>query len=155
MPNEKQSVELLTEHLTVLGHRRFAWIGGDKTLQYNLRRRAALTEALQPHGLKLTAKSVVEIESGGDRLDGWNAAEIMLKRITPRDCPTAWICVNGMMARGVISCLIQRGWRVPEQISVVTVDATRVCVEEHPQITGAHADPEKIGQKAAELLLQA
>jgi LacI family transcriptional regulator len=37
---------------------------------------------------------------------------------------------------------------------VVAVDATRVCEEEHPQITGAHADPERIGVTAAELLLK-
>jgi hypothetical protein len=37
---------------------------------------------------------------------------------------------------------------------VVAVDATRVCVEENPKITGAHADPEKIGVTAAELLLK-
>jgi len=54
----------------------------------------------------------------------------------------------------MISCLTQDGWRVPEDISVVAVDATGVCEEEHPQITGAHADPEKIGTVAAELLLK-
>jgi DNA-binding LacI/PurR family transcriptional regulator len=58
------------------------------------------------------------------------------------------------MARGVINCLMQSGWHVPEEISVVAVDATRVCVEENPKITGAHADPEKIGVTAAELLLK-
>jgi LacI family transcriptional regulator len=58
------------------------------------------------------------------------------------------------MARGFLNCLMQRGWRVPEQVSIVAIDATRLCVEEHPQITGAHADPEKIGTTAAELLLK-
>ena len=59
------------------------------------------------------------------------------------------------MARGAINYLTKKGWRVPDQISVVAVDATRVCVEEHPQITGANADPEKMGAQAAELLVQA
>jgi len=49
---------------------------------------------------------------------------------------------------------LQSGWRIPDEVSVVAVDATRVCVEEHPQITGAHADPEKMGLTAAELLLR-
>lgn len=152
MPNERQAIELLVEHLTSLGHRRFAWIGGDKHLHYNIRRRAALLETLKQRGIALTSDSMIEIESG-DRLAGWKAAEVMLKRMPGRNFPTAWIGVNGLMARGAVSCLLQRGWRVPEQISIVAVDATRVCVEEHPQITGAHADPEKIGSQAAELLL--
>src|SRR5260221_5945682 len=153
MPNEEQALSLLVEHLTELGHRRFAWMAGDKGFDYNLRRHAGLVEALNQHRLKLADKFSVNVELG-DRLGGWKAAEIMLGQISRKDSPTAWICANGLMARGVINCLTQNGWRVPEDVSVVAVDATRVCEEEHPQITGAHADPEKIGVTAAELLLR-
>jgi LacI family transcriptional regulator len=90
-----------------------------------------------------------------DRLDGRQAAEMLISRSSRGRVPTAWVCLNGLMARGAINYLTQQGWRVPDQISVVAVDATRVCVEEHPQITGANADPEKMGSKAAEFLLQA
>ena len=154
MPNEAQALQLLVDHLADLGHRRFAWIGGDKGLHYNLRRRAALLKSLQLHDLKLATDFGVDI-GDGDRLAGWKATEIMLRRIPRRGFPTAWVCANGLMARGTINCLTQKGWRVPEQISVVAVDATRICVEEHPKITGAHADPERMGAKAGELLLQA
>jgi LacI family transcriptional regulator, galactose operon repressor len=153
MPNEKQALNLLVEHLTELGHRQFAWIGGDKGMNYNLRRHAGLMEALNQHSLKLADKFTVDVDSG-DRLGGWEAAEVMLSQISRKSFPTAWICANGLMARGVINCLAQSAWRVPEDISVVATDATRVCEEEHPQITGAHADPEKIGVTAAELLLR-
>jgi LacI family transcriptional regulator len=112
-----------------------------------------LTAALQQHDLKLADKFDVDVETG-DRLGGWKAAGIMLGRISRRSFPTALVCANGLMARGLINCLTQNGWRVPVDISVVAVDATRVCEEEHPQITGAHADPEKIGLTAAELLLK-
>jgi LacI family transcriptional regulator len=153
MPNEKQAMGLLVDHLTGLGHRRFAWLGGDKGFHYNIRRYAELTRALDLHNLKLSDKYTINVE-GGDRLEGWKACQIMLAQISRRAYPTAWICSNGLMARGVINCLMQNGWRVPNDISVVAVDATRVCEEEHPQITGAHADPEKIGITAAELLLK-
>jgi LacI family transcriptional regulator len=153
MPNEKQALSLLVDHLTGLGHRQIAWIGGDKGLNYNSRRHTAFLEALSQHGLELPPRFTVDVELG-DRLAGWKAAEIMLGQISRKNFPTAWLCVNGLMARGVINCLVQNGWRVPEDVSVVAADATRVCEEEHPQITGAHADPEKIGVSAAELLLR-
>jgi LacI family transcriptional regulator, galactose operon repressor len=152
MPNEKQALSLLVEHLAGLGHTQFAWLGGDKGLHYNLRRHTGLVEALAQHGLKLAAKFTVNVEAG-DRLGGWKAAELMVGQISRKNFPTAWVCANGLMARGVINCLMQSGWHVPDEISVVAVDATRVCEEEHPQITGAHADPEKIGVTAAELLI--
>ena len=153
MPNERQALQQLVEHLVELGHRNFAWLGGDKGLNYNIRRKAALLEAMEPRDLKLNGRFTVEIDSG-DRLAGWRATETMLERAAEKNFPTAWVCANGLMARGAVNCLAQKGWRVPEQISVVAVDATRVCVEEHPRITGAHADPERIGSKAAELLLK-
>jgi LacI family transcriptional regulator len=153
MPNEAQALNLLVQHLTELGHRQFAWMGGDKGMDYNLRRHNALIEVLNQYGLKLADKYAVDVESG-DRLGGWKAGEIMLEQISRKNFPTAWVCANGLMARGVINCLAQNGWRVPEDVSVVAVDATGVCEEERPKITGAHADPEKIGQTAAELLLK-
>lgn len=153
MPNEKQAIELLVSHLAELGHRQLGWIGGDKLLDYNRRRFNGLVEALAARDIKLNARFVVDVETG-DRLAGWKAAEILLERISKRSFPTACVCGNGSMARGFLNCLMQRGWRVPEQVSIVAIDATRLCVEEHPQITGAHADPEKIGTTAAELLLK-
>lgn len=153
MPNEKQSIEALVSHLTELGHRQFGWIGGDKQLDYNRRRFNGLVDSLAERGLKLNPKFTVDVETG-DRLAGWKAGDTLLNQISTRSFPTACVCGNGSMARGFLSCLMQRGWRVPGQISVVAIDATRLCIEEHPQITGAHTDPEKIGTTAVELLLR-
>src|SRR5204863_2029193 len=113
----------------------------------------ALVEELEARGLKLAPKFSVDVETG-DRLAGWKAADILLGQISKKNFPTACVCGNGSIARGFINCLMQKSWRVPEEISVVAIDATRICVEEHPQITGAHSDPEKIGRAAAELLLR-
>jgi LacI family transcriptional regulator len=153
MPNERQAIEQLVAHLYDLGHRRFAWIGGDTEFDYNRRRRVGLVEALAARGLKLGRKSMVEVETA-DRLAGWKAAEIFRRQLGGGDSPTACVCVNGSVARGFITCLMVNGCRVPAQTSVVAVDATRLCEEEHPQITGAHSDPEQLGMTAAELLFQ-
>ena len=154
MPNERQALDLLVGYLTELGHTEVAWLGGNKPFRQNLTRRAALVEALRQRGLVLADKFAVDVLNG-DRLDGRRAAQMLLERAARGLVPTAWVCLNGLRARGVINYLTQQGWRVPGQISVVAVDATRVCVEERPEITGASADPEKMGAKAAELLLQA
>lgn len=153
MPNDAQSLEQLVEHLAELGHRRFAWLGGNKQLRQNVIRRNALEDALESRRLDLDAADAVDL-AGGDRIQGREAAAQLLARRPKRTVPTAWVCLNGLMARGAINYLMQTGWRVPEEISVVAVDATRVCEEEHPLITGANSDPELMGRKAAELLMQ-
>ena len=154
MPNERQALDLLVGHLAELGHTEVAWLGGNKQLRQNLTRRAALVEALRQRSLTLADEFAVDL-ANADRLAGRRAAEMLVENNSRRGLPAAWVCLNGLIARGAINYLTQKGWRVPDQISVVAVDATRVCVEEHPQITGANADPEKMGAKAAELLLQA
>jgi LacI family transcriptional regulator len=154
MSNEPQALALLVDHLYGLGHRQFAWVGGDRKLNYNIRRRTALVQELSARGLKLPDKHISEM-GGGDRLDGWNAAEALVRRVSRRNHPTAWVCANGMIARGAINYLTQHSWRIPDDLSVVAVDATRICTEEIPMITGAHTEPEKMGSKAAELLLHA
>jgi LacI family transcriptional regulator len=153
MPNEKQAIEVLAKHLVDLGHRQLGWIGGDSALDYNRRRFHGLVEELAARGLKLNPRFTVDVETG-DRLAGWKAAERLLEQISARSSPTACVCSNGSMARGFLNCLMQRGWRIPGQLSVATIDATRLCEEEHPQITGAHADPEMIGTTAADLLVR-
>jgi LacI family transcriptional regulator len=153
VPNETQAAELLVEHLTGLGHKKFAWLGGNMGLRQNTARRSALVTALQLRGLELEDVNCADL-AGGDRLDGRKAAAAILEHATRRNPPTAWVCFNALMARGALNLLTQESLAVPGDISVVAVDATRVCVEEHPEITGANADPEKMGAKAAELLLR-
>lgn len=153
MPNEKQAIDQLVDHLVELGHTSFAWIGGDRGLDYNLRRHAGLEAALKTHGLKIAPRFNVDVDTG-DRLAGWKAADILLSKMSAKVFPTACVCGNASMARGLVNCLAQKGWSVPDKISVVAVDATRICEEEHPQITGAHADPERIGTTAADLLMR-
>ena len=69
--------------------------------------------------------------------------------------PTAWICHNGLMARGAHQFALLRGIRIPEDVSLAAVDRTRVCKEIHPDLTSASSDPELIGEEAAKLLCKA
>jgi LacI family transcriptional regulator len=153
VPNESQASELLVAYLVEQGHKHFAWLGGNKPLRQNALRRGALAAALRLRDLELAEENSFDV-AGGDRLDGRKAAAAILERSSRRNFPTAWVCFNALMARGAINLLTQKGWQIPEQVSLAAIDATRVCVEEHPEITGANADPEKMGAKAAELLLK-
>src|SRR5262249_11431159 len=151
MPNERQAVEQLVSHLYDLGHRRFAWIGGGTGFDYKPRRRGGVVGGLVARGLEMGRQNIV-VGCGCARLArlaGWKATEISRRQLGGGASPTACVCVNGSVARGFITCLMVNGCRVPAQTSVVAVDATRLCEEEHPQITGAHSDPEKLGMTAA------
>ena len=152
-PNEKQALEQLVEHLVNLGHERIAWFGGDSRLGRHQMRLSALRECLSVRGLELNERFIVSVK-GGDRQDGFDCADELMKRVgdDQTNAPTAWICHNGLMARGAHQFALLRGIRIPEEISLAAVDRTRVCTEIHPDLTSASSDPEVVGKEAAKLL---
>lgn len=153
LSDEESSLEMLVEHFHEKGHRRFAWIGGNPGLGRNRERVAALEAALARRGLALADVDRVEMEEG-DRLQGFEAAESLLHRHPRGNRPSAWICLNGLMARGAISHLLQEGVKVGREVSLAAVDMTGVCREERPYVTSAAAPPEEMGSRAAHLLLE-
>jgi LacI family transcriptional regulator len=150
--NEEQAAEQIVQHLVDLGHRRFAWLGGNTGMQRARRRFEAVTSALRLRNLSIEPKFTAQME-GGERIEGRQASEILLKAGSRADVPTAWICYNGTMARGATNYLLQEGIKIPGQISVATFDRTRICEEENPTLTGANTMPELIGRVAGEMLL--
>jgi LacI family transcriptional regulator len=149
--NENQSLELLVDHLYELGHRRFAWVGGNRALARHEDRFRAFQSALRVRGVTFDPDWAL-LTDQADRTEGRLAAEQFLAHSGER--PTAIVCYNGLMARGALNYFLSRGQRVPQDLSLAADDATRICTEEHPFITGASADPEAMGRKTAELLLQ-
>jgi LacI family transcriptional regulator len=113
----------------------------------------AIKSALHLRKIDIDPKFCIEAPSG-DRREGGQVAQSLLKASEGDELPTAWICFNGVMARGVVGHLSSEGLRVAEDISVVAFDGTRVCEEEHPTLTAASTSPELMGRVAAELLLQ-
>lgn len=150
--NEYQAAEQLVEHLYDLGHRRFAYLGGMCARSRNEERLQALEMALQRYGLTLSFCSAKE-HNEAERKEGYEVAEQILHS-AGESLPTAWVCVNALMARGAMSRLFQAGLRVPEDVSVCAYDNTRVSSDELPGITSAFAKPEDLGREAGRIVLE-
>ncbi|MES2697392.1 MAG: LacI family DNA-binding transcriptional regulator, partial [Verrucomicrobiota bacterium] len=152
LSNDAQALDLLVEHLIALGHRQLGWLGGLPEHPIHIARFEAFRAALAAHDLPPPNKDLCAIRTdGADRQQGREAALELLARNSRQ--PTALVCFNGVMARGAVNALLQSGHKLPADVSVVAVDATRVCVEETPHITCASPIPEKLGAAAARLLL--
>jgi LacI family transcriptional regulator len=151
--NDEHAADLMVHHLLELGHRSFAWLGGNRGMQRSRRRLNALNSALRLHNLAIAPEFSVEMK-GDERMQGRQCAEAILKASTRGKLPTSWICFNAVMARGAVSYLLQQGISVPGDISLITFDNTRICEEDYPTLTGVGTVPEEIGRVAGELLLQ-
>ncbi|MDQ8179953.1 LacI family DNA-binding transcriptional regulator [Pelagicoccus sp. SDUM812005] len=151
LSNEHESGELLVKHLYDLGHRQFAWLGGGRPRGRHDDRLNSVEAALSKRGLSLSEAAKVTLD-GADRNEGYLAAKQILEQTGER--PTAWICLNALMARGAINLLLQHQVEIGKSVSIAAFDMTRICEEEHPTLTSAGADPEAMGREAGRILTQ-
>ena len=151
--NEEQAVNQLVDYFYNSGHRNFAWLGGDTRLGRHQARFNSLLMSLRSHNLLLLEKNCVDMENA-DKLDGREAMQILIDRLGRDSLPSAIITHNGNMARGAINLLLQKQIKVPDIVNIGAIDMTRVLLDERPKITGASADPEKIGEMGVKHLLR-
>lgn len=152
LSNEDQAVEQLVAHLAEQGHTRFAWIDSFKGSGRYTERLEALRRALTRRDLDLDEADHLTLPPDPGASDDF--ARRFGEFIRRRNPPTAILCFNGVIARHAHRALSLAGHAVPRDFSLAAVDASRVCRVEHPRITCAAADPEKLGTTAAMLLIE-
>jgi len=82
---------------------------------------------------------------------GCEAVDVLLAQF--ENPPTLIICFNDRMAIGAMQRLQARGFRVPEQISVVGFDDIPIASTLHPALTTVRQPGDALGAQAAELLM--
>ena len=65
----------------------------------------------------------------------------------------AYICVNDMMAMGVVNALLERGARVPEDVSVIGYDDVIFSAVSQVPITTVRQDIRRIAAEAVNRVL--
>lgn len=145
--DDEAASKVATEYLISLGHKRIAFISGGSTDARSDRRhtgyRKGLTEASEP-------LSDWRIEGDGTSESGRAAVERLFIK---DDLPTAFFCFNDNTAIGVISALQLRGYRVPQDFSVIGFDDIPFANNITPALTTIRQPRHQIGEKAMELLL--
>lgn len=134
-----------------LGHRDFAFVGHHPTLTSLSARHEAFTEVLSGYGRRVTH----QVMMGNDSLDGGRqAAHALLERNgTAARRPTAIVCVNDLMASGVLRGLRDVGVKVPDDVSVTGFDNVTLSEYVWPALTTVNIPRAQIGQLAVEKLL--
>jgi LacI family transcriptional regulator len=136
------------DYLIAQGHTRIGMVAGEAGTPPREDRVRGYTQALQEHGLlfdRMLVRGADFKEQGGDH------ATQGLLRLAER--PTAFFAANNLMAMGAMSALREAGLRVPRDIAVIGFDdipGTRLV---DPALTTIAQYPERLGARAAQLLL--
>ena len=136
--------------LISLGHRKFAIVGGDRTVSDPIRLRyEGCCRAFQEHGIAFDDSSNYR----GVRFsceDGYRAT----KELLAGGCEfTAIFAVADVMALGAIRALWEAGLRVPQDISVMGVDGLPLGSYLIPQLSTVRQSADRMALRSVEILL--
>ena len=155
-----RGVELLIQHLRVLGHTKIG-LASPYVFFGDQPRHIGYVLAMQPVlGQELTRYAFCnryEFSDAGNilseefyRLEGIRAADEFVER---KSDATAIICFNDDFAIGMIRRLYELGIRVPEDLSVAAFDGTEFGQTYIPRLTTIQSNPARIGEELARILL--
>lgn len=107
----------LTNYLIHMGHEKLAFVGTVLGNSSITDRYLGYTKALMEHQLELKKEWIIEDRSLEDgRIDTVNKMQI------PDEMPTAFVCNCDLAASEMIKKLNEKGYRVPEDVSIVGFD---------------------------------
>jgi DNA-binding LacI/PurR family transcriptional regulator len=145
--DNQAGIRAVLDHLTELGHRRIAFVGGRLLGDIKEREEAYvdyLTELGRPppegdvqHGLNEPAA-------------GAAALELLLDRPDP---PTAVVASTDVLALGLLHAAHERGLRVPEQLSITGFDDIVLAAYSVPALTTVRMPVREMVEKAVQMAL--
>lgn len=131
------------QHLAVLGHRGIGFVGGPAPHPTNERRKAAFLQSVQRIGLAPKAAPIFLSDHTFE--GGMQAAEHFLRL---KEVPTAIVCANDLMAIGILRVLLERGIRVPDEMSVVGFDDIHLAEFAYPPLSTIRLSREDLAREA-------
>jgi LacI family transcriptional regulator len=144
-----RGLDLVTQHLLDLGHRRLSFIAAPEDLMFCNYRRAGLEAALERNGLVLQP----EYRIVGDltQRGGYAAMNHLLEQSPP---PTAVIACNDLMALGAISAAQKRGLVVGRDVAITGFDDIPLAEHSHPPLTTIRQPVYDIGRRICDMLVR-
>lgn len=145
---EKASYDA-TKHLIDRGHSKIAFFSSKEEYTSALQKESGYIKALSAAGIKAPRKYIFYDSYSYD--SGKRLVNILLGE---KDRPTAIFAISDSVAIGAIKELHEKGFYVPEDISVMGFDDTSISKRFIPAITTISQPQKEMGFTAAKLLIK-
>lgn len=140
-----EGITMAVNHLVNLGHKNIAFLNGSLYSLVSDQRQEAFENAMAAASLPvqkdLTAYGYYVSDSAKYHVPGFLAAGA-----------TAVVCGNDLIAKGVIDECTKRGFRVPEDVSVVGFDDISIAATFDPPLTTIRQERNELGRCAYDIL---
>jgi DNA-binding LacI/PurR family transcriptional regulator len=144
--NYRRGMEKLTDYLYSLGHRRLGFVGHHAALGPIHERETVVLESVARY-----PELQVQTAADSDNFEGGRRAARTLLAANPN--LTAIVCVNDVMAVGVLRELRDCGIRVPQDISVTGFDNIKLAQFCYPALTSVDIPRDEIGKIICDSLI--
>ena len=142
--NNEDSAKMATEYLIQKGHRRIGYIRSSFRIKNFRLRFYGYQSALRKHKIDFDEKSVVTV---APNLNG--AYHDVLKFLEVKNnLPTAYFADNDLMALGAMKAFQERGYRIPDDISIIGFDDLPFSQISTPGLTTLRVPNTEMGQLA-------
>ncbi len=141
-----KSAIMAAEHLTELGHTRIAYIGEP----FSSLRRKAFESALRAQDIDIPPEYIVECDKRFEAC-GYEGMQALLK--LPHR-PTGVFAAYDGIAIGAMRAIQEAGLRIPQDISIVSIDDSHVGNYLNVRLTTVTEPTRDLGELAADLLTQ-
>ena len=145
------AVRQAVRHLHLLGHRRFAMIGGAVRLEDSGMRAVSFLDELK--ALDLPAPPEYGHLGGNSPEEGQREILRLMTALPREEQPTAVLCYNDLVALGALHQLRLMGFRVPEDVAVIGCDNQFFCPYTAPPLTSIDMQTEEHARSAVRELL--
>ncbi|MBE7047730.1 MAG: LacI family transcriptional regulator [Ruminococcaceae bacterium] len=143
----KQSSRIGVRHLVENGHKRIALIGSDKVPDYFEWIYEGYIDVLNEESIKIKKEW---IQSNAFDAQG---SEICIENILMcKERPTAVFCSSDIVAICVMNYLQKRGYSIPQDFSVCSIDDISMSKYHYPALTTIHIDKKAMGEIAVNML---
>ncbi len=140
-----EGIDTAIDHLYTLGHKRIAFLNGSLHSMVSEQRQEAYYQSMKAHGLeiddRLTAYGYYVADSAKYHVPAFLGAGA-----------TAIVCGSDLIASGVITECQLRGFRVPEDISVIGFDDLPISAMLEPPLTTIRQERGELGKCAYVIL---
>lgn len=148
IPENRESVRRLTDHLLDHGHERIAVVTGLAGLDSSRDREAGYRQAMAERGIPVDEALVLPGESAA------STAELRVAEALGRpNPPTAILSLNNAMTIGVIRAIASAGRAIPDDIALAAYDDFEWSDLFQPGLTAVAQDVARMGRESVDLLL--
>jgi DNA-binding LacI/PurR family transcriptional regulator len=145
--DQRGGIAAAMEHLSALGHRRFAYVGLRGEGWVARERRAGFRSALAEIPGASALETTAALSVAGGRESG-------LAILSASPCPSAVVCAADLQAYGVLAATREIGLSVPGELSLTGFDDLHASAYLDPPLTTIAQDPRALGWTAADLALR-